>query len=78
VDYAIHWFVEQAKVESLSFQNFVFFDFQKVSDDDNAVLKRQLDELREQMNHKDLELKNYHRTVSNFERQLNEAENVCI
>ncbi|UJR33705.1 hypothetical protein I4U23_021134 [Adineta vaga] len=47
----------------------------KVSDDENVVLKRQLDELREQINHKDLDLKNYHRTISDFERKLNDSEN---
>ena len=39
-------------------------------------LKRQLEELREQLNTKDLELKNYHRTIADLEQQLSEAENV--
>ncbi|CAF0842617.1 unnamed protein product [Adineta steineri] len=47
----------------------------KVAEDENAVFKRQLEELREQINHKDLDLKNYHRTVADLERQSNEAAN---
>lgn len=47
-----------------------------MTEDDNTLLKRQLEELREQLNAKDLELKNYHRTISDLEHQLTEAENV--
>ena len=52
------------------------FLLQKVSDDENVALKRQLDELRDQINHKDLDLKAHYRTIANLERQLSESENV--
>lgn len=45
-------------------------------EEENTVLNKQLDELREQINQKDLDLKNYHRTIGDLERQLNETENV--
>jgi hypothetical protein len=54
------------------------FVFKKMTEEENMLLKRQLDELREQINHKDVDLKNYHRTIANLERQLNETENVRI
>lgn len=50
--------------------------FQKSTQDENIMLRRQLDELREQIMNKDLELKSYHRTIAELEEQLNEAENV--
>ena len=48
-----------------------------MAEDENSVLKRQLEELREQLNHKDLDLKSYHRTISDLEQQIAQAENVC-
>ena len=47
-----------------------------MTQDENSLFKRQVEELREQMNSKDLELKNYHRTIADLEQQLTEAENV--
>lgn len=47
-----------------------------MTEDENVLLKRQLGELREQITSKDLELKNYHRTIADLEQQLTEAENV--
>jgi chromosome segregation ATPase len=44
--------------------------------DENILLKRQLEELREQLNKKDFDLKNYHRTIADLEKQLTETENV--
>jgi hypothetical protein len=47
-----------------------------MTEDENILLKKQLEELREQLNTKDLDLKNYHRTIADLEKQLTEAENV--
>lgn len=47
-----------------------------MTEDENIILKRQLEEIREQLNTKDLDLKNYHRTISDLEQQLTETENV--
>jgi len=47
-----------------------------MTEDENILLKKQLEELREQLNTKDLDLKNYHRTITDLEQQLTEAENV--
>jgi chromosome segregation ATPase len=47
-----------------------------MTSEENILLKRQLEELREQLNTKDLDLKKYHRTISDLEQQLTEAENV--
>jgi hypothetical protein len=49
-----------------------------MTEDENTLLKRQLGELRDQLNNKDLDLKNYHRTITDLEQQLTEAENVRI
>lgn len=47
-----------------------------MTQDENSLLKRQVEELREQLNNKDLDLKNYHRTIADLEQQITEAENV--
>jgi hypothetical protein len=47
-----------------------------MTEDENILLKRQLEELREQLNKKDFDLKNYHRTIADLEKQLTETENV--
>lgn len=47
-----------------------------MTQDENSLLKRQVEELREQLTSKDSDLKNYHRTISDLEQQLTEAENV--
>lgn len=47
-----------------------------MTEDENSLLKKQLEELREQVTNKDHELKTYHRTISDLEKQLSEAENV--
>lgn len=70
-----HWYVHSKRNDHLKL---LIFLLQKVSDDENVALKRQLDELREQINHKDLDLKTHYRTIANLERQLNESENVCL
>ena len=44
---------------------------------ENNTLKRQNEELHNQINNRDIELKNYHRTVTDLEQQLNEAYSVC-
>jgi chromosome segregation ATPase len=41
-------------------------------------MKRQIEDLRDQLNDKDLELKNYHRTITDLEQKLNETQNVKI
>ncbi len=55
---------------------YCFFAFKKMTEDENILLKRQLEELREQLNKKDFDLKNYHRTIADLEKQLTETENV--
>ncbi|CAF3348584.1 unnamed protein product [Rotaria sp. Silwood1] len=47
----------------------------KTAEEENILLKKQLEELREQLNKKDLDLKNYHHTIIDLEKQLSEAEN---
>jgi len=47
-----------------------------MTEDENILLKRQLEELREQLTKKDFDLKNYHRTIADLEKQLTETENV--
>jgi chromosome segregation ATPase len=49
-----------------------------MTEDENILLKRQVEELRQQLNTKDLDLKNYHRTIADLKQQLTETENVCI
>ncbi|CAM4941753.1 unnamed protein product [Rotaria socialis] len=47
----------------------------KTTEEENTLLKRQLEELREQLNSRDTDLKNYHHTIVDLEQQLTEAEN---
>lgn len=54
----------------------LFFVLKKMTQDENGILKRQVEELREQLSSKDVDLKNYHRTIADLEQQLTEAENV--
>ncbi len=62
--------------EYKDFKRFPFF--QKITEEENDSLKRQIEDLRDQLNDKDLELKNYHRTLTDLEQKLNETQNVKI
>ncbi len=62
--------------EYKDFERFTFF--QKITEEENDSLKRQIEDLRDQLNDKDLELKNYHRTLTDLEQKLNETQNVKI
>lgn len=46
--------------------------------EENRSLKSQVEELRAQLNNKDLELKNYLRNITELEQQINEAHHVSI
>ena len=44
--------------------------------DENKLLKQEIDDLQQQMTNRDVELKSYHRTIAEMEKKLTEAENV--
>ncbi|CAF4184590.1 unnamed protein product, partial [Rotaria magnacalcarata] len=49
----------------------------KINQEENHSLKRQLEELHDEINNKDVEMKNYHRKTTELEEQLKDAQNVC-
>ncbi|CAF3394926.1 unnamed protein product [Rotaria socialis] len=48
----------------------------KINQEENHSLKRQLEELHDEINNKDVEMKNYHRKTTALEEQLKEAQNI--
>ncbi|CAF4046419.1 unnamed protein product, partial [Rotaria sp. Silwood1] len=45
----------------------------KINEEENNSLQQQLEEIRNQMNNKDVEIKNFHKKLNELEQQLNEA-----
>ncbi|CAF2071532.1 unnamed protein product [Rotaria magnacalcarata] len=48
----------------------------KINQEENHSLKRQLEELHDEINNKDVEMKNYHRKTTELEEQLKDAQNI--